>query len=204
MATLGTAAPEIIEGLYGRKWSGAIVPLQILCLAGYFRALYHLGGAMIQSGGKVYREARCQMIYATLVLLGTYVGTHYYGLRGVAIGVGIAIFYMFFAIGQLALHLTGLTWTAYIRAQSGGIVASAFTGFIVYTMHISLVPVPIRLIWKAGLLLITAAITSAISIAWYLGGVEFEGMRNALPVTVANSFKRFRSVFHLSKPRCSS
>ena len=49
MAIMGVAAPHLVAGVYGPQWAGAVAPLQILCAAGYFRALYHLGGVVAQS-----------------------------------------------------------------------------------------------------------------------------------------------------------
>ena len=57
MATLAVIAPHLIWILYGPQWTGAVMPLQILCAAGYFRALYHLGGIVARAVGRVYRRA---------------------------------------------------------------------------------------------------------------------------------------------------
>ena len=54
MATLAVVAPHLVRCLYGSQWSGAVMPLQILSIAGYFRALYHLGGIVAQAVGRVY------------------------------------------------------------------------------------------------------------------------------------------------------
>ena len=53
MATVIVGAPYLVSSLYGHQWTAMVIPLQILCLAGYFRALYHLGGAVAQSVGRV-------------------------------------------------------------------------------------------------------------------------------------------------------
>jgi 8-oxo-dGTP diphosphatase len=64
------------------------LPLQILCLAGYFRALYHLGGVVAQSVGRVYGELRNQTAYAALVIGGGLVGSRF-DLAGVAITIAV-------------------------------------------------------------------------------------------------------------------
>ncbi len=38
LGTLAIGAPHVVPALFGPQWVGAVVPLQILCLAGYFRA----------------------------------------------------------------------------------------------------------------------------------------------------------------------
>src|SRR5581483_2781613 len=102
--------------LYGDRWAGVVLPLQILCVAGYFRALYHVGGIVAQSVGRVYSELWRQVGYACLVIVGAFVGSRY-GLQGVAVGVGIAILYMFFATGQLALEIIKAPWREYVEVQ---------------------------------------------------------------------------------------
>ena len=44
MVTMGIVAPHLVRSVYGPRWVSAVLPLQILCLAGYFRALSRLGG----------------------------------------------------------------------------------------------------------------------------------------------------------------
>lgn len=113
LATLAIAAPHLIPSLYGPQWTGVVLPLQILCVAGYFRALYHVGGVVAQSVGWVYQEVRRQAVYAALVIAGAVIGSRY-GLPGVAVGVGVAILYMFVALGQLALRATAKIGRAHV------------------------------------------------------------------------------------------
>jgi len=124
MGTLAIAAPHLVRTLYGGRWMGVVAPLQILCAAGYFRALYNVGGVVAYSAGRVYGELRRQLLYAALVIVGSIAGARY-GLTGVAIGVDIAIVAMFIATGQLALRVTGTRWRDYVQAQIDA-VAIAF------------------------------------------------------------------------------
>jgi PST family polysaccharide transporter len=77
MATMAIVAPHLVRSLYGPRWVGVVAPLQILCGAGYFRALYHVGGMVAQSSGQVYGDLRRQVLYATLVVSGALVGSSY-------------------------------------------------------------------------------------------------------------------------------
>ena len=103
MATMAVVAPHFVRALYGSRWNGAVLPLQILCVAGYFRALYHLGGVVAQSVGRVYGELRNQTIYAGLVIAGALIGSRF-DLPGVAVGVSGAILFMFLATGAAGLE----------------------------------------------------------------------------------------------------
>ena len=126
MATMAVAAPHLVPALYGGQWTGAVLPLQILCGAGYFRALYHLGGIVAQSAGRVYGELWRQAIYASLVLVGALSGLSY-GLAGVACGVAAAIVFMFVATGQLAMQVTHSSWPDYLRVQVGAVFTAGVT-----------------------------------------------------------------------------
>jgi PST family polysaccharide transporter len=126
LATLAVVAPYMVPSVYGPQWTGVVTPLEILCVAGYFRALYHLGGVVAQSVGRVYDELWRQMVYAVLVIVAVFAGTSH-GLTGVAIAVVVATVYMFIAAAGLALGLTGTSWRRYLRAQFGAFAIAAVT-----------------------------------------------------------------------------
>lgn len=137
LGTLAVVAPHFLRTVYGEQWEGAVVPLQILCIAGYFRALYHLGGVVAQSVGRVYAELRRQIVYAALVIAGAALGTPYQ-LAGVAAGVAIATLYMFVASGDLALRITGTSWRVYLGAQRGALVIAAVTSAAAFAVRLLL------------------------------------------------------------------
>lgn len=180
MGTLAVVAPHLVLTLYGPQWTGVVVPLQIFCITGYFRALYHLGGIVAQSVGRVYSELWRQAVYAGLVLAGAWIGTGY-GLAGVATGVSVAILFMFGTMGDLALRVTGTSWRLYFRVQLGALV----TGIVV-----TLVALLVRLLLEgfhaaspliALLVLGGAAVPWSVSVLWKLGEPDFEPLLRSLP-----------------------
>jgi PST family polysaccharide transporter len=180
MAVLAVVAPHFVRGVYGPQWIGAVVPLQILCVGGYLRSLYHPGAIVAQSVGQVYQELWREVIYAALVIAGAAIGSHY-GLAGVAAGVTAAIAYMFVACGHLALRATGATWAEYFRAQRGGVIASVAAGGVALS---------IRLLFEASgassgtitlAVLAAAAVPWTISLVWLLARPECEPLREWLP-----------------------
>ena len=178
--TLAIVAPHLVPTLYGTQWAGVVVPLQILCIAGYFRALYHLGGVVAQSVGRVYAELRNQIAYATLVIAGAAIGARH-GLAGVAAGVAVAITFMFAATGQLALRATGGSWRQYVRAQSPALVTAIFTSGTALAIRVWLEDrgASSRVITVATLL--GAAVPSGVGLLWSLGGPGFDPIRPLLP-----------------------
>jgi PST family polysaccharide transporter len=180
MTTMAIVAPHLVRGFYGPQWTGAVVPLQILSIAGYFRALYHLGGIVAQSVGRVYGELWRQVTYAAAVVGGTLVGSPY-GLPGVAIGVSAAILYMFVATGQLALRATGTPWRMYLRVQVAAILTAGATGAIALTVRLLLEASHFAAAAIALAVLAAAAVPWSLGMLWTLGEPELEPLRASLP-----------------------
>lgn len=127
MAGMVVAAPHMIIGLYGAEWSGAVAPLQILCAAGWFAAVYPLSGVVARATGNVYAYSIRAMLFATLVLAGGIVGTRW-GVAGVATAVAAATFVHYLVMARLSLRLLPHHgWGGFVRVQYVGI----FVGFLV-------------------------------------------------------------------------
>lgn len=191
MATMAIAAPHLVPTLYGSRWTGVVVPLQILCIAGYFRALYHLGGIVAQSAGRVYSELWRQVLYASLVIGGALVGLRF-GLPGVAAGVSVAILCMFVATGQLALRVTETPWHLYLRVQLDALVIGGVTGAVALFIRLVLEA------YQASSTLITlavlagAAVPSGLGMLWKLGEPDLEPLRARLPGWCVRLVERLR------------
>jgi PST family polysaccharide transporter len=162
MATMAIVAPHLVRGLYGPQWAGAVVPLQILSIAGYFRALYHLGGVVAQSVGRVYGELWRQATYAAAVVGGSLAGSRY-GLPGVAVGVSAAILYMFIATGHLALNATDTPWRMYLRVQLGAFATAGVTCAVALFLRLLLEA------WQCSSVVIAIAVLSGAAVPWSAG-----------------------------------
>jgi PST family polysaccharide transporter len=162
MITLAIVAPHLVRGLYGPQWIGAVVPLQILSIAGYFRALYHLGGVVAHSVGRVYGDLWRQVTYAAAIVGGTLVGSRY-GLPGVAAGVSAAILYMFVATGHLALNAIGISWRLYLRVQVGALVTAGATCGVALFLRLLLEA------WQFSSAIITLVVLSGAAVPWSTG-----------------------------------
>jgi PST family polysaccharide transporter len=192
MVTLAIAAPHLLRSVYGPQWIGAAVPLQILCAAGYFRALYHLDGIVAQSVGWVYSELWRQAVYAALVITGALVGTSY-GLAGVAVGVGVAILFMFVAMGQLALAAVETPWGVYLRSQTAALLTATIVGAVALAARLLLEANGSSTAAITVAILASASIPWAAGLLWQLGEPGFEPVRAQLPArcaAVAHAFRR--------------
>lgn len=132
MAGLAVAAPQVAAGVYGPAWAGMAAPLRVLALAGVFRAVYHVSGALTHATGQVVAELGRQSAFAALVVAGTLAGARW-GVTGVAAGVGIAIVFMYLAMARLSLRITGLRWRDFFAAQVPGAALGALVGAAAWT-----------------------------------------------------------------------
>ena len=180
LAILAVTAPHLVASVYGPRWSGVVLPLQILCVAGYFRALYHLGGVIVQSVGQVYGELVRQAIYAGLVLAGAFVGARV-GLPWVAVAVGGAIVFMYVATATAALRASGTGWRCYLAAQRPAALTTAAT---------LIVAIGARLLierWTSSSVAIVVVVAAVAALPWAAGALHeladpaYEPLRGVLP-----------------------
>ena len=191
MATIAIVAPYLVVSVYGARWAGVVVPLQMLCLVGYFRALYHLSGILAQSVGRVYGELRNQLVYAVLVIGGALIGSRY-GLASVAVGVDLAICYMFVASAQLALSATGTSVGAYLRVQVGALVTTAATSGVVLSTRFLLEATHGSSATILVAALIAAAAPWSVGMLWILGRPDSEPLLAGLPRAVGRLVETLR------------
>jgi PST family polysaccharide transporter len=200
MVTLAIVAPHLVPSLYGMHWTGVVRPLQVLCVAGYLRALYHLGGVIAQSVGRVYSELWRQFFYAAVIVVGAIVGSRF-GIVGVAFGVAIAVSFMFVASAQLALRITATSWHRYVSVQLVPLAIAAATGVIALSVR--------RLFEAGGMtspaisvgVIAAAALPWSLGVLWMLGGASGEPLRPALPRWSVRFAERLRALVRRRKKR---
>jgi O-antigen/teichoic acid export membrane protein len=128
MAGMAVAAPHMVPALYGPGWEGAVLPLQFLCIAGLFRSLYRVSGALAHAAGRVYAEAARQGAFAVLVVAGAVLGARLGGVGGAGAGVAGAGLFMYVAMSHLSLRVLGCGWRAFVREQLPGAGVAVLVG----------------------------------------------------------------------------
>ncbi|WP_114778200.1 lipopolysaccharide biosynthesis protein [Botryobacter ruber] len=126
-------APEIIMVLLGPKWTAVILPFQILTCSLLFRMSYKMSDSLARATGAVYKRAWRQVIYAVLVVAGTYIG-QFWGLPGVAVGVAMALITNFLLMAQLSLGITHVSWLKMAQVHWHGLVLGLTIGIASYTL----------------------------------------------------------------------
>ncbi len=124
MACFAVFGYEVIVGMYGAKWTSAVVAFQILAIAGAFKVIFHLAGPVVQATGHVYREVRQQLIYLAILVVGCFYAAPY-GIENVAWVVVLASAWLYIAMARLALEILAGRWSDFLKAQLPGMVMAA-------------------------------------------------------------------------------
>jgi O-antigen/teichoic acid export membrane protein len=149
-ATVVVLAPEIVQTLYGGRWSQTVGPLRVLALFGLFRALWLLNGYLYNAIGKPYIDFYTNL--TRLVVMGSLLFplTRWYGLVGASIAVaapmaaqfglglflsrrfiGVPIAATFRPLGAALAH--GAVLAVVLIAAKSVISANPLTGLIILT-----------------------------------------------------------------------
>ncbi len=101
---LFSIAPEFILFVLGERWSGAIIPLKILCFVGVLKSVGSTVGSIFLSQGRPDIELKLDMLY-TIILFGALMTGKKWGLPGISYALCIVGFLMQIIIFYSVSHL---------------------------------------------------------------------------------------------------
>jgi len=131
LAGLLSIAPEFVKIIYGEKWGPAILPLQILCIAG---ALYSVGatvGSIYLSKGRADLEFKLSLFRFMVLGLLAIAGSKF-GIIGIASAVTIYCIISLFIFQAIANSLISLRMKDYFLALLPSTLGSiAIVGVII-------------------------------------------------------------------------
>ena len=123
LAVLIATAPNLILVLFGPQWHGAVLPFQILCVAGAFKVLNTYASSATQAAGRVWSEVWRQIGYTVLIASGVYLFRSW-GPSGAAFGVLLATFMMSIMMHVLLRRVTGLRLAQLSRALTPSVACA--------------------------------------------------------------------------------
>lgn len=103
-------APELVVVTLGDRWTGMIVPFQILIATLLFRTSYKISDALVLALGSMRERAFRQWIYAGAVAMGALIGVQW-GIAGASAGVAGAVVLNFMMMMQMGIRLSGVSPT---------------------------------------------------------------------------------------------
>ncbi|KAA3613221.1 MAG: lipopolysaccharide biosynthesis protein [Calditrichaeota bacterium] len=131
-------APFLVELLYGEKWLPAVLPLQLLSAAGFFRSIWATTSVVFLSKGKPQIELKINMTFS-LILIPVLIFASAFGLVEIAASVSL-VTWIFLLIAQYkALNLIEMKWYNLIKAYFlPAIGVTSFTAIILVFNHFGL------------------------------------------------------------------
>ncbi|MEU4830702.1 lipopolysaccharide biosynthesis protein [Streptosporangium sp. NPDC023615] len=103
-----TLAPEIVAFLYGEKWAPAAGVLALLAVLMVVRMLTSLAFDVLTSAGATRATVWMNLAWAAALVPALWAGTHWYGVRGAAIGHALAGLLVALPVAALALSRAGV------------------------------------------------------------------------------------------------
>ena len=202
LAALVALAPELVAGIYGEKWMGAVAPLQILGCFGAFRAMYNGAASFLRAKGWVYRILLCQVVYGTCMLVGTWQGAIHLGLEGVAGAVGLAITVMWACVIYFSSQATHTRLSQVLMTMvPGGVLAAPLVAACLACKYASAV-MGLRPLWTLlaaiplGLFVVGVALFTFPQ--WLFGGLPrkvLASLEGAVPTWGEGVYRRVAAHF---------
>jgi O-antigen/teichoic acid export membrane protein len=128
LAGLIAVAPEFVRTVYTAKWVPAILPIQVLCVAGLFKSVGTTVGSVIQSRGRPDIELKWNLVYLVLITVSVLLGVRY-GIVGVAASITILVILTTPIIQGISNRLIRLSWKDYLQALLPATLGSALMLF---------------------------------------------------------------------------
>ncbi|HEY7636599.1 MAG TPA: lipopolysaccharide biosynthesis protein [Gemmatimonadales bacterium] len=124
---LWVVAPEFIPVLLGPQWTGVVLPFRLFSISLLFRMSSKISDACTKASGAVYPRAVMQGVFASMVVLGAFIGQHW-GVGGVAVAVSIAMAINWVGMTELSRRVTDLSWSGLARAHAPGSLLAVVIG----------------------------------------------------------------------------
>ena len=135
-----------------------VVPFQILSIAIIFRVAYKVCESLSRAKAALIEHAVRQWLFALAVFLGAWLG-HFWELKGVAIGVSVAITFNYLLMLHLCLKLTHTSWSEIFYVHIRHAALAIILGIPVWMISTSLGKLnasDLTIIMSCGFAIITA------------------------------------------------
>lgn len=156
----------LVVNLYGQKWSGAVLPMQIMAIGCFAAVISMICGAFCEAQNLVDKEIKVQAANVFLTIAAVIIGAKW-DLIGVAAGISIKAFVLLILIKKVLATGIRLTWTDLFHPVWPQVTASTsalFAGLAVISLLAG--SYASRNLWQMGL--IALASTVAYFTTWIL------------------------------------
>ena len=131
---LTVLAEPIILTVYGPKWAGMILPVQLLSLGAIPRAILSLNGSVFLAMGRPDIPLKINLILVPILLAGFYFGLTINGLLGLLIAYLVIWSIAFFPLFLLAARLIDLNLSTQVLNLRGIFLITILQMLVVYSI----------------------------------------------------------------------
>lgn len=143
LAGVIVTAPELVIVLLGDKWVDAIVPLQLLCVMGFCKAIDPLITQALISSGRASVAAHYTSICAVVIPIAIFIGSYFYQINGAAFALSTTYLVLFSYLLFCAKQHLGLSISQYLfllKTPVSGAVVMVIVLIFAKTMVLSMWP----------------------------------------------------------------
>lgn len=121
---VAAAAPEIVAGLLGQGWRGAVLPLRMLAALGFLRAVSGCAWGLFVGTGHPRVRFRANLARLAVIVVSVYPLTRWYGLAGTCLSVLLGVAATL-PVWALVRSTAGVRWLDILERILPGMVLGA-------------------------------------------------------------------------------
>lgn len=137
-AGIAIIAPELVMGLLGQKWAGAIPIIQLLCIVGVLTIAINTGTSVCYAKGRADISLKWNII-ALCIHIPVIIVAANYGINAVAVSIAIISLPLFALMQKWINNLIGLSWSNLLKTISKPIYLSILMAVLTYSVRIILI-----------------------------------------------------------------
>jgi PST family polysaccharide transporter len=125
LAGMALVAPALVPIVFGQAWIPTVAPLQVLCVAGYFRLFSQLATTLMNAMGRIRAEAAWRTVSLGFLAAGCWIAATRWGIVEVALAILLIEALLAVALTALMLRTSGLSLGAVVLPQLPVVAATA-------------------------------------------------------------------------------
>ena len=131
---LAIVAPELVKVVLGQNWTGAILPLQILCIMCGVNSIAVTVGPLLQSKGRPDIELKLNLAKLALLVPCLLIAVRF-GIVGVAAGISAVAAVMWLSCQIFVNRLIGLRMRDYLASLGPAVFGSMVMGAVLLALR---------------------------------------------------------------------
>ena len=191
LALAAATAPLAVPVLFGSRWAGGIVLVQLFTVVAAAQLLISPAGQLMKALGRPGWMFAWSVFFTTVTLVFLATGSAW-GMDGIGAGLAVAHLVGIVAAGTLIVRLLRCRWADLSRAAFPGLVLAAGSGAAALAL-VTLLPAPpaarLAMALMAGVLITAVALPRLSPVVWRTVTSGFRGVRLDAGMPVEEPFE---------------